>query len=124
MAARMPGWSLAASVALLLALPVGAQESSAPMTSIVARDEVPPTLTYDSDWKASADARTRRMARERDVEVSSIGLIGPAAVIFIVLALGITITVRSLRDDFRHQRTLNRYWRHGAMSRAKRASRD
>jgi len=49
----------------------------------------------------------------------TVALIGPAAMIFIVTALGLTITVRSLRSDFRRQRSLNHYWRHGAMSRAR-----
>ena len=53
----------------------------------------------------------------------SIALIGPVAMILIVTVLGLTITIRSLRKDFRQQHTLNRYWRHGAMSRANRGSR-
>jgi sensor c-di-GMP phosphodiesterase-like protein len=53
----------------------------------------------------------------------SLALLGPAAMIFIVAALGLTITVRSLRDDFRRQRSLDHDWRHGAMSRARRVVR-
>ncbi len=69
------------------------------------------------------DTSERKLASERDVEMWSIALIGPAAMILIVTVLGLTITFRSLRKDFRHQHTLDRYWRHGAMSRANRGSR-
>jgi integral membrane sensor domain MASE1 len=98
---RRLGTSIAVSLALYLALPAAAQDSSAPAT-------------------LSAPVAVRgELEKERTLEMWSIALIGPAAMIFVVTALGLTITVRSLREDFRHQRTLNQYWRHGAMSRAK-----
>ncbi len=127
MSCRMLGPWLAAFVALsftlAFALPVSAQDSSAPTTPIALQSELPSTWTYDTDWKVKVDASARRMASERDVETWSIALIGPAAMILIVAVFGLTITVRSLRKDVHHQRTLNRYWRHGAMSRASRGSR-
>jgi hypothetical protein len=62
---------------------------------------------------------------DNDMGIWSLALLGPAAMIFIVTALGLTITVRSLRDDFRRQRSQDHYWQHGVMSRARRqATRD
>jgi len=131
---RLPGLALATSVALmLLVLPVVAQDTSAATSSTAAptgttaaptSSTAPSSLTYDLDWRSKGDASIRRSARERDVEMWSLALLGPAAMLFIVVVLGITITVRSIREDFRRQRALNRYWRRGAMSRASQANRD
>ena len=129
---RMLGQALAASGTLLLAMPVSAQQPSTPADPIVLQHELLPDLTYDavandsltydsvaydSSWRVEGDAR------ERSAGMWPIALIGPVAMILIVTVLGLTITVRSLRKDVRRQRTLNRYWHHGAMSRASRGSR-
>ena len=116
MSCRLPGPWLAAGVAWLLAAPVVAQESSAPTAPIALQNEL---TTSDIELKAKIDADARKTARESDVEMWSIALIGPAAILFIVTALGLMITVRSLRQDFRRERTLNGYWQHGAIARAR-----
>jgi hypothetical protein len=116
---RRFGGSIAASVALFLALPVAAQESAAPAAPIALPGELPTILAYDSDWTTKGNASAQKIEKQRKVEMWSLALIGPAAMIFTVTALGLTITVRSLRKDFRHQRSLDQYWRHGAISRAK-----
>jgi hypothetical protein len=90
------GLTVAAIVPLFLALPLAAGELAAP-----------PAL----------DAK---IEQDNDLEMWSLAMIGPATMIFIVAALGLTITVRSLRDDFRHQRSVEQSWRHGVMSRARR----
>lgn len=123
MNSRMFGLTIAAIASLFLALPVAADDPAAPPAFNTLRGELPTTQTYDSDWKASRVANGRKIEQDRDVEMWSLALIGPAAMIFIVTALGLTITVRSLRDDFRRQRSLDHSWRHGAMSRAGHASR-
>lgn len=94
------GLAVAAIVSLFLALPLAAGEPAAP---------------------SALDAK---IEQNHNLEMWSLALIGPAAMIFIVTTLGLTINVRSLRDDFRHQRSLDHSWRHGVMSRAGHASRD
>lgn len=132
---RLPGLALATSVALmLLVLPVVAQDTSGATTSTAAATgstaaptsaTAPSSLTYELDWRSKDDSSARRIARERDVEVWSLALLGPAAMLFIVIVLGITITVRSLREESRYQRSLYRYRRSSPMSRASRqANRD
>jgi hypothetical protein len=117
---RMHGPWLAAVVALSFGLPVGAQDSEPPPTPSALQNESSSTGTNDNaDWKSKNDASARKTASERDIEAWSIALIGPVAMIFTVTALGLTITLRSLRRDFRRQRDLNEYWRHGAMTRAR-----
>lgn len=64
------------------------------------------------------------VAQDSAATTTLIARFGPAAMILIVTVLGLTITVRSLRTDCRRQRTLDRYWRRGAMARAGRGSRD
>jgi hypothetical protein len=124
MDSRNFGWTIAAVVALLVALPVAADDNAVAPAFKTSQAALPTTLTYDSDWKAGGAANARSVEQDRNVEMWSLALLGPATMIFIVTALGLTITVRSLRDDFRRQRSLDHYWRHGAMSRASRARRD
>ena len=123
MRCRMLGPWLATFVALSIALSASAQDSPAPTAPIALQDELPSTRALDTDWKVQGDASARQIAGEREVEMWSIALIGPVAMILVVTVLGLTITFRSLRKDFRRQRTLTRYWRHGAMSRADRGTR-
>lgn len=119
MRCRMLGPWLATGLVLFSAQPAGAQESAAPATPIVLQNELPSTGTYATGEQAKAAASARKLTSERNVEMWSIALIGPAAMLFIVTVLGLTITVRSLRDDFRRERNLNRSWQHDAWSRAK-----
>lgn len=102
MDSRKFGLTAATIVALLLALPVAAADDrTAPPAFNTLHDELPTTLTYDSDWKAGAAANARTIEPDSDMGIWSLALFGPAAMIFIVTALGLTITVRSLRDDLR-----------------------
>lgn len=91
--------TIAAIVALFLAIPAMAYEGP-PTPTEYAAEYRPPALTSDNDggiWK--------------------LALLGPAAMIVFVAALGLTITVRSLRADVRRQLELDRYWQRGARSR-------
>lgn len=124
MDSRKIGLAAAAIVALFLALPASAEDPAKTPSFSELHGALPTTLTYDSDWKAGAAVNARAIEPEADLGIWSLALFGPAAMIFIVTALGLTITVRSLRDDFRRRRSLDHYWRHGAMSRASRGSRD
>jgi hypothetical protein len=125
MDSRKCGLMTATIVTLLLALPVAAADDpTAPPAFNTLHGELPTTLTYDSDWKAGAAANARTIEPDSDMGIWSLALLGPAAMIFIVTALGLTITMRSLRDGFRRLRSLDQYWRHGAMSRASRGNRD
>ncbi|MDH4104501.1 MAG: hypothetical protein OEW50_02245 [Gammaproteobacteria bacterium] len=92
--------AIAAIVALFLAVPAMAYEAP-PAPAEYAAQYRPPALTSENDggtW--------------------TLALLGPAAVIVFVTALGLTITVRSLRADVRRQLELDRYWQRGARSRA------
>lgn len=92
--------TIAAIVGLFLASPAMAYEAPPTPTEYAAQYR-PPALTSDNDggtW--------------------TLALLGPAAIIGFVTALGLTLTVRSLRADVRRQRELDRYWQRGARSRA------
>jgi hypothetical protein len=59
-----------------------------------------------------------------DNDLWSLALLGPAAMIFFVTAVGLTITIRSLRADSRRRLILARYWRRGATCRAAAATQE
>jgi ABC-type dipeptide/oligopeptide/nickel transport system permease subunit len=92
--------TIAAIVGLFLALPAMAYEG-------------PPTPT-----EYAAQYRPPALTSENDGGTWTLALLGPAAIIVFVTALGLTITVRSLRADVRRQLELDRYWQRGARSRA------
>jgi hypothetical protein len=92
--------TIAAIVALFLAMPAMAYEG-------------PPTPT-----EYAAQYRPPPLTSENDGGVWTLALLGPVAVIVFVTALGLTLTVRSLRADIRRQIELDRYWQRGARSRA------
>ena len=69
-----------------------------------------------------AQYRPQALTSEHDGGMWTLALLGPAAMILAVTALGLTITVRSLRADVRRQLVLDRYWQRGARSRAAAAS--
>lgn len=92
--------TIAAIVALFLAMPAVAVEA-APAAMEDPAQYRPPALTSENDGGAW-----------------TLALIGPLAMIVFVTALGLTITVRSLRADIRRQLELDRYWQRGARSRA------
>jgi hypothetical protein len=99
-ASGIVGATIAAVVALFLAMPAMAIEA-APTPTEYAAEYRPPALTSENDGGAW-----------------TLALLGPAAVIIFVTALGLTITVRSLRADIRQQIERDRYWQRGARSRA------
>jgi hypothetical protein len=90
--------TIAAVVGLFLAVPAMAHEGPTTATEYAAQYR-PPALTSENDGGAW-----------------TLALLGPAAVMVFVTALGLTITVRSLRADVRRQLELDRYWQHGARS--------
>jgi hypothetical protein len=92
--------TIAAIVGLFLAMPAGA-------------DEGPPAPA-----ESAAQYRPPALTSENDGGTWTLALLGPAAIIVFVTALGLTITVRSLRADVRRQLELDRYWQRGARSRA------
>jgi hypothetical protein len=92
--------TVAAIVALFLAMPAMAYEG-------------PPTPT-----EYAAQYRPPALTSENDGGAWTLALLGPAAVIVFVTALGLTITLRSLRADIRRQIELDRYWQRGARTRA------
>jgi hypothetical protein len=92
--------TIAAIVALFFAMPALAYEAPSTPAEYAAQYR-PPALTSENDggtWK--------------------LALLGPATIIVFVTALGLTITVRSLRADVRKQLEFDRYWQRGARSRA------
>jgi hypothetical protein len=66
----------------------------------------------------AAQYRPPALTSENDGGTWTLALLGPATIIVFVTALGLTITVRSLRADVRRQLELDRYWQRGAHSRA------
>jgi len=98
--------TIAAIVALFLAMPAVAVEAAPSAVENTAQYR-PPALTSEHDGGAW-----------------TLALLGPAAIIVFVTALGLTITVRSLRADVRRQLELDRYWQRGARLRASAGTRD
>ena len=92
--------TIAAIVGLFFAMPALAYQAP-PTPAEYAAQYRPPALTSENDGGAW-----------------TLALLGPVAVIAFVTALGLTITVRSLRADVRRQLELDRYWQRGARSRA------
>lgn len=123
MKSRFPGLALMACFALIPALPADAANSTMPASAPDSRDDSAATAVFDADWRTRDDALLRTTESNREVGMWPLALIGPAAMILIVLTLGITITTRSLRDDFRKQRSQNRQWQQGVMLRASQANR-
>jgi hypothetical protein len=117
----LSGLALTGCVTLIFTLPVVAQESAAQIAPAVSQYELPATMTHDHDWRVKGDGAVRKTPKERDMEMWSLALLGPAMMLILVTALGLTITVRSLRDDVRRQHSLNFYRRLGAKARANQA---
>jgi hypothetical protein len=80
-----------------------------------------PALAYEAPPTPAENAALYRppaLTSENDGGTWTLALLGPAAIIVFVTALGLTITVRSLRADVRKQLELDRYWQRGVRSRA------
>jgi hypothetical protein len=80
-----------------------------------------PTLAYEDPTtpaEYAAQYRPPALTSENDGETWKLALLGPAAIIVFVTALGLTITARSLRADVRKQLELDHYWQRGARYRA------
>jgi hypothetical protein len=82
--------TVAAVVSLLLSMPGAALEAS----------PTPP--------EPFAQYRPSALASENDGGTWALALLGPAAILVFVTALGLTITVRSLRADVRRQLEFDR----------------
>jgi hypothetical protein len=115
---RIAGATTIAAFALFIVLPVRADahvEPSEPQAGL------PSTLLYDADMRPVAGAPTRLLLDESDPQLWSLALVGPAAIILILTALGVTITFRSWHTDVRRQRDQYRQWRHGASAHARKS---
>jgi hypothetical protein len=103
---------------VLLALPVAA---AAPVEPSALPADLPSTLLDDADMRPVAGAPTRLLLEKSDLQLQSLALVGPVAIILILTALGVTITFRSWHEDVRRQRDQFRQWRHGASAHAGKA---
>jgi hypothetical protein len=98
---------------------------AATIAAIVALFFAMPAVAYDapaSQPEFAAQYRPPALASEHDGNLWTLALLGPAAMILTVTALGLTITLRSLRADVRRQLALDHYWQRGARSRASAAT--
>jgi hypothetical protein len=103
---------------VLLALPVAA---AAPVEPSELPADLPSTPLHRADARPVTEPPTRLLLDESDPQLWSLAFVGPAAIILILTALGITITFRSWHEEGRRQRDPLRRWRHGASAHAGKA---
>jgi hypothetical protein len=72
-----------------------------------------PAAAEDAGMRAAAQLSTTPLPDERDGSMQLLTLVGPAAVIVVLTVLGLTITVRGLREDMRRRRVIYRRQGHG-----------
>jgi hypothetical protein len=65
-----------------------------------------------TDMRAAAQLAARPPPDERDGPLQLLALVGPAAVIVVLTILGLTITIRGLREDMRKRRVVYRHRGH------------
>jgi hypothetical protein len=73
-----------------------------------------PAAAEDAGIRAAAQLSARPLPDERDGSMQLLTLVGPAAVIVVLTILGLTITVRGLREDMRRRRIVYRHRGHDA----------
>ena len=98
-------------VALLLGLAASiavADGPGAPAQARVAGPQSRSAIPYDSDATAAGQPVTTLLPDERDRPLRPLAVIAPGALIVALTALGLTITLRSLRHDMRQRRTAYR----------------
>ncbi len=71
-----------------------------------------PAAADDAGMRAAAQLSARPLPDERDGPLQLLTLVGPAAVIVVLTVLGLTITVRGLREDMRRRRIVYRHRGH------------
>jgi hypothetical protein len=83
-----------------------------------------PAAADDAGMRAAAQLSARPLPDDRDEPMQLLTLVGPAAVIIVLTVLGLTITVRGLREDMRKRRVIYRRQGHDvyASDRVKRAT--
>jgi hypothetical protein len=106
---------------VLLVLPVASAAPDAPVGPSALPAALPSTPFHRADARPVAEPPTRLLLDDGDSQLSSLAFVGPAAIILILTALGITITFRSWHEDGRRQRKPFRRWRHGASAHAGKA---
>jgi hypothetical protein len=67
-----------------------------------------PAVADDAGMRAAAQVSVRALPDERDGQLGLLALVGPAAAISVLTILGLTITVRGLREDMRKRRVVYR----------------
>jgi hypothetical protein len=72
----------------------------------------PPAAADDAGMRATAQLSARPLPDERDGPLQLLSLVGPAAVIVVLTILGLTITIRGLREDMRKRRVVYRHRGH------------
>ena len=71
-----------------------------------------PAVAEDAGMRAAAQVSVRALPDDRDQPLQLLTLVGPAAVIVVLTILGLTITVRGLREDMRQRRVIYRHRGH------------
>jgi hypothetical protein len=71
-----------------------------------------PAAADDAGMRAAAQLSARPLPDDRDEPMQLLTLVGPAAVIVVLTILGLTITVRGLREDMRRRRVVYRHRGH------------
>jgi hypothetical protein len=115
--------ALATLVAWLAAPAGAATDTVAATTADAPTAESPTILAYDAAWRADAVTAPPIRSGVPPARVSPPLLIGAAALLLVVVALGLTLTFRSLRTDIRRQRGLDRRREHGLQWREDEAQR-
>jgi hypothetical protein len=67
-----------------------------------------PAAADDAGVRAAAQLSARSLPDDRDGSMQLLTLVGPVAVLIVLTVLGLTITVRGLREDIRRRRIVYR----------------
>jgi hypothetical protein len=67
-----------------------------------------PAGAEDAGMRAAGSLSARPLPDESDGSMQLLTLVGPAAVVIVLTVLGLTITVRGLREDMRRRRVIYR----------------
>ena len=99
-----------AALMLAFAAPVGADpDSGGPAAADELAAESPAILAYDAAWRADAVTAPPIRPDAPAATVSPLALVGAATLLFLIVALGLTLTFRSLHTDIRRQRDIDRH---------------
>lgn len=109
-----------AALLLSFASPAGADpDGGGPAVTDVPAVEPPAILAYDAAWRPDAVTAPPIRPDAPAATVSPLALVGATTLLFAVVALGLTLTFRSLHTDIRRQRDVDRHrdpeahWRDG-----------